>query len=62
MDPVPDSASRDRVIDEVHAIKEAHARRFDFDLHQIIEDARSRQESSGRTIRRVEQVPQRTDA
>jgi len=41
------------IVDEVHAMKEANAARFDFDIARIIESARLRQEDSGRRIIRV---------
>ncbi len=38
------------IVDEVRALKEANAARYNFDVAKIIESARLRQESSGRRI------------
>ena len=37
---------RDPIVDEVRAIREQLSARFDFDIRQIVEDARRRQASS----------------
>jgi len=38
------------IVEEVRALKEANAARYDFDVAKIMESARLRQESSGRRI------------
>ncbi len=38
--------TRDPIVDEVRAIREQLAARFDFDIRKIVEDARQRQASS----------------
>ena len=42
--------SRDPIVDEVRAIKEKLAARFNFDVRAIGEDARKRQGKDGRTV------------
>ncbi len=38
----------DSIVDQIHRVREEIAERFDNDLHSICEDARRRQEQSGR--------------
>jgi hypothetical protein len=47
MDP---NLSSDPIIDEIHATRRAMAEKFGGDLNAMLEDARQRQEASGRTI------------
>ena len=45
-----DKETADEVLLETRRIKEALARSMDFDLDRILEDARQRQEKSGRIV------------
>lgn len=45
-----ESRTIDEVIASVREIKESLARKFDFDVHRILEDARSRQKSARREV------------
>lgn len=38
------------IVEDVRALKESNAAKYDFDVSKIIDAARKRQESSGRTI------------
>lgn len=38
----------DEVLEQVHAVREAHAARFGFDLHAILADLRKREPANGR--------------
>jgi hypothetical protein len=40
----------DQVLEEVRAIREAHAARFGFDLKAIVEDLRKREATSGHPV------------
>ncbi len=40
----------DRVLEEVRAVREAHATRFDCDLQAIVEDLRKREATSGHLV------------
>ncbi|MEZ5534558.1 MAG: hypothetical protein R3F02_02935 [Thiolinea sp.] len=40
----------DPIVEEIHKIREAHAEKFDNDLHKICEDARLRQQRENRTV------------
>ena len=40
----------DRVLEEVRAVREAHAARFGFDLQAIVEDLRRREPTSGHEV------------
>jgi len=40
----------DEVLEEVRAVREAHAARFAFDLQAIVDDLRSREASSGHQV------------
>jgi hypothetical protein len=48
---------RDPIVEEVRRIREANAARFNYDLDRIVEDARRRQEESGRKIIRAPRPP-----
>ena len=50
MAKVEGPTTRDEVIEEVRRIKRVLAERFHFDVEQIVQDARSRQDGSGRVI------------
>jgi hypothetical protein len=41
---------RDLIVEEIHQIRDEHAKKFVFDLHEICEDVRRRQASSGRKL------------
>ncbi len=40
----------DKVLEEVRAVREAHAARFGFDLQAIVEDLRKREATSGHPV------------
>lgn len=40
----------DAIVEEVHATREHHARKFNFDMEAIVEDLRRRQEKSEREV------------
>lgn len=48
--PIPIEPSPDTIIRDLHRIREAIVDSFDGDLHALTEDARRRQEQSGRPI------------
>ena len=50
MKPMNEKETTDAIIQETRRIKEALAKSMDFDLDRIIEDARQRQEKSGRIV------------
>ena len=41
---------RDRIVEEVRAARQAHAARFAYDLHAIVQDARRHQKTSRKRI------------
>jgi hypothetical protein len=47
---IPKTTNRDTIIDEIHRIREQMAEKFDYDITAILDDARRRQEASGRAI------------
>ncbi|MDE2741787.1 MAG: hypothetical protein OXI58_09380 [Gemmatimonadota bacterium] len=50
MKPMNEKETTDKIIQETRRIKEALAKSMDFDLDRIIEDARQKQEKSGRVV------------
>ena len=50
MTPMNEKETTDEIIQETRRIKEALAKSMDFDLDRILEDARQRQEKSGRAV------------
>ena len=50
MKPMNEEETTDEIIQETRRIKEALAKSMDFDLDRILEDARQRQEKSGRIV------------
>ncbi len=50
MEKTNEKQTTDEVIQETRRIKEALARSMDFDVDRIVEDARQKQEKSGRKI------------
>ena len=50
MKPMNEKETTDEVIQETRRIKETLAKSMDFDLDRILEDARQRQEKSGRIV------------
>jgi hypothetical protein len=40
----------DKIIENIHKVREEFAKKFDYDIHKMLEDIRSRQERSGRKI------------
>jgi len=53
-------SKKDRVIEEVHAAREAIAKDAGYDLDRIMENARARQEKSGRCV--VQRPPKKPSA
>jgi len=41
---------RDEILEEIHKIREEHAKAFNYDLQAICDDLRQRQAESGRQI------------
>jgi hypothetical protein len=41
---------KDPIVEEVRKIRDAHAAKFNFDLHAICEDLRKKEESCGRPV------------
>lgn len=41
---------RDAIEQELHAVREAYAREFGYDVHAMFEDLRAQQEKSGRSV------------
>ena len=50
MKPMNEKETTDKMIQETRRIKEALAKSMDFDLDRILEDARQKQEKSGRVV------------
>jgi len=50
MKPMDGKETTDEIIQETRRIKEALAKSMDFDLDRILEDARQKQEKSGRIV------------
>ena len=48
---------QDPIVEEVHRIRDEHARKFNYDLHAICEDFREQQLLSGRKV--VSRQPRR---
>ncbi|MBI3824215.1 MAG: hypothetical protein HY289_16225 [Planctomycetes bacterium] len=46
----PKKAERDTTIADIHRVREEMAKRFDGDIAAMLEDARSRQEASGKPV------------
>jgi len=40
----------DPIVEEIHQVRQAHAARFNYDLHAILNDFRQRQSQNGRTV------------
>lgn len=47
---MPETTMRDTTIDEIHHTRQLMAEKFGGDLAAILEDARKRQEASGRAV------------
>ena len=45
---IPYFAAKDPIVEEIRAIRQQHAARFNYDLKKIAEDLRKKQERSGR--------------
>ena len=43
-------SNRDPILDEIHRTRQQMAEKFSYDIAAILEDARKRQEASGRAI------------
>ncbi len=41
---------RDPIVEEIHRVRDEHAKRFGYDMHAICEDIRKKQATSGRTV------------
>jgi hypothetical protein len=50
MAEIKEKETTDEVIQEVRRIKETLAKSMDFDIDRIVEDARQRQQASGRKV------------
>jgi hypothetical protein len=50
MAQVDEQETTDRVIEEARRIKESLAAAMNFDIDRILEDARNKQQQSGRTV------------
>ena len=50
MKPTNEKETTDAIIQETRRIKETLAKSMDFDLDRVLEDARQRQEKSGRIV------------
>ena len=48
---------QDPIVEEVHRIRDEHAKKFNYDLHLICDDFRDRQRLSGRAV--VSRPPRR---
>ncbi len=42
---------KDPIVEEIRAIRKAHAAQFNFDIKAIVEDARKRQQESKRKVK-----------
>ena len=40
----------DPIVEEIHRIRDEHAKKFGYDLHAICEDLRKKQAASGRKV------------
>ncbi len=40
----------DPIVEEIHQVRQAHAAKFNYDLHAILNDFRQRQSQNGRTV------------
>lgn len=49
----------DPVIDELHRIRDEHAKKLNYDVHAICEEIRRREKSSGRTYVSFDQSDER---
>lgn len=47
---MPETTGRDTIIDEIHRTRQRMAEKFRGDIVAILEDARKRQEASGRAV------------
>ena len=41
---------KDPIIEEIHKIREEHAKKFDYDLYAIVKDYQQQQKQSGRNV------------
>ncbi len=41
---------QDPIVEEIHRIREKHAKKFNYDLHAICEDIRKKQAQSGHKV------------
>ena len=41
---------KDPIVEEVRAVRQKHAARFDFDLRKIAEDLREKEQQAGRNV------------
>jgi len=54
---------KDPVVEEIHRIRDEQAKKFNYDLHAICEDARAKQMSAGhKVVSRSPKKPSVTDA
>ncbi len=53
---------QDPIVEEIRRIRDEHAKKFEYDLHEICEDFRKKQAESGRkTVSRQPRKPQKRD-
>ena len=53
----------DPIVAEIRRVREAHAAKFDYDLHAIVADLKAKQQGGGRKVVSLpaKRVPQRAD-
>ena len=49
---------RDPIVEEIHRIRDEHAKKLNYDLHAICEDIRKKQSTSG--IKVISRLPRRS--
>jgi len=52
--------SKDEIVEEIHQIREAYAKSFNYDLDAIFADLRKKQSESGREVVNLSQKPRLT--
>ncbi|MDJ1179221.1 hypothetical protein PJF56_10120 [Roseofilum sp. BLCC_M91] len=48
---------KDEIVEEIHQIREAYAKSFNYDLNAIFEDLRKKQEERGREVVTLSRQP-----
>ena len=54
--------SKDEIVDEVNAAREAYAARFNYDLVKMYEDLKTKEQAHGRNIAVLEPIEPRQDS